>query len=81
MAKAKVKGKYIKKFDFTVREGLEADVQIKEFKDGWAWRLIHENGNLIAEPGQRYSSKKEANRMWKKVSFLFWQIECADARG
>ncbi|PSQ47234.1 hypothetical protein BRD19_09800 [Halobacteriales archaeon SW_7_65_23] len=27
----------------------------------WRWRLVHDNGNIIADGGQGYSSKQKAN--------------------
>lgn len=26
----------------------------------WRWRLVHENGNIIADSGQGYTSKRNA---------------------
>ena len=26
----------------------------------WRWRLVHDNGNIIADSGQGYSSKRRA---------------------
>ena len=28
----------------------------------WRWRLVHDNGNIIADSGQGYSSKQGARR-------------------
>lgn len=28
----------------------------------WRWRLVHANGNIIADSGQGYSSKRRARR-------------------
>ena len=28
--------------------------------DKWRWRLVHDNGNIIADSGQGYSSKRSA---------------------
>lgn len=30
--------------------------------DDWRWRLLHDNGNIIADSGQGYSSKQAAVR-------------------
>jgi uncharacterized protein YegP (UPF0339 family) len=28
--------------------------------DEWRWRLVHDNGNVLADGGQGYSSKRRA---------------------
>lgn len=28
--------------------------------DEWRWRLVHDNGNIIADSGEGYSSKQSA---------------------
>ena len=28
--------------------------------DQWRWRLVHDNGNIIADSGQGYTSKRRA---------------------
>jgi len=28
----------------------------------WRWRLVHDNGNVIADPGQGYASKQKAKQ-------------------
>lgn len=30
--------------------------------DDWRWRLLHDNGNIIADSGQGYGSKQSALR-------------------
>lgn len=30
--------------------------------DDWRWRLLHDNGNIIADSGQGYSTKQAATR-------------------
>lgn len=36
-------------------------VYLDEIED-WRWRLLHDNGNIIADSGQGYSSKQAAVR-------------------
>jgi uncharacterized protein YegP (UPF0339 family) len=41
----------------------QATFEIYEDKGGeWRWRLVHENGNTMADSGQSYSSKQGATR-------------------
>lgn len=30
-------------------------------KDGWRWRLYHQNGNIMAESGEGYASEQGCN--------------------
>jgi uncharacterized protein YegP (UPF0339 family) len=35
------------------------------FQDGageWRWRLVHDNGNIIADSGEGYASKQKAEQ-------------------
>ncbi|MFB6160057.1 MAG: HVO_2922 family protein [Haloferacaceae archaeon] len=39
----------------------EATVEVYQDRGGqWRWRLVHRNGNIIAEGGQGYASKRNA---------------------
>ncbi|WP_049915784.1 HVO_2922 family protein [Haloferax mucosum] len=31
-------------------------------RDEWRWRLVHDNGNIIADSGEGYASKQGAQR-------------------
>jgi uncharacterized protein YegP (UPF0339 family) len=40
-----------------------ADATFELYEDSagdWRWRLVHDNGNIIADSGQGYSSKQRA---------------------
>jgi hypothetical protein len=32
----------------------------RDSADQWRWRLVHDNGNIIADSGQGYTSKRRA---------------------
>jgi amphi-Trp domain-containing protein len=36
-------------------------------EDRWRWRLVHDNGNIIADSGQGYSSKQKAKQGLRSV--------------
>lgn len=36
--------------------------EIYESDDGWRWRLVASNGNIVADSGEAYSSKGNAKR-------------------
>jgi uncharacterized protein YegP (UPF0339 family) len=39
----------------------QATFEVYEDKAGeWRWRLVHDNGNIIADGGQGYASKERA---------------------
>ena len=39
----------------------DATFELSEDRAGkWRWRLVHDNGNIIADSGQGYSSKRRA---------------------
>ncbi len=39
----------------------DATFELYEDRAGkWRWRLVHDNGNIIADSGQGYSSKRRA---------------------
>jgi amphi-Trp domain-containing protein len=43
--------------------GSNATFELFEGNDGkWRWRLVHDNGNIIADGGQGYSSKQKARQ-------------------
>lgn len=33
----------------------------------WRWRLVHDNGNIVADGGQGYSSKRRARQGIRSV--------------
>ena len=35
-------------------------VLYQDSAEQWRWRLVHDNGNIIADGGQGYSSKRRA---------------------
>ncbi|WP_435179926.1 HVO_2922 family protein [Halorussus sp. AFM4] len=46
----------------------KATFEVFEGKDGkWRWRLVHDNGNVIADSGQGYSSKRAAEKGLRSV--------------
>lgn len=36
-------------------------------EDGWRWRLVHDNGNIIADSGQAYASKQKTKQGMQSV--------------
>jgi len=43
--------------------GSDATVELYEDSGGkWRWRLVHDNGNIIADGGQGYASKQKAKQ-------------------
>ena len=53
----------------TVEEGgSSATFELFEDSEGkWRWRLVHDNGNIIADCGQGYSSKQKAKQGLESV--------------
>ena len=48
--------------------GSKATFELFEDKEGkWRWRLVHDNGNIIADCGQGYSSKQKAKQGLQSV--------------
>ncbi|MFC4449346.1 HVO_2922 family protein [Halorussus aquaticus] len=46
----------------------QATFEVYEGKDGkWRWRLVHDNGNVVADSGQGYSSKRSAEKGLRSV--------------
>ncbi|WP_321111599.1 HVO_2922 family protein [Halorussus salinisoli] len=46
----------------------QASFEVYEGKDGkWRWRLVHDNGNVIADSGQGYSSRRAAEKGLRSV--------------
>lgn len=39
----------------------------EDAEDEWRWRLRHENGNIIADSGQGYTSKQKARQGLESV--------------
>lgn len=59
-------------FDGTTLKALsppaQATFEVYEGKDGkWRWRLVHDNGNVVADSGQGYSSKRAAQKGIRSV--------------
>ena len=51
-----------------LRPPAKATFEVYEGKDGkWRWRLLHDNGNVIADSGQSYSSKRSAQKGIRSV--------------
>ncbi|MFB6124880.1 MAG: HVO_2922 family protein [Halanaeroarchaeum sp.] len=36
-------------------------------EDEWRWRLVHDNGNILADSGQGYASKQKARQGIRSV--------------
>jgi len=48
--------------------GSNATFELFEDNEGkWRWRLVHDNGNIIADSGQGYSSKQKARQGLESV--------------
>lgn len=45
-----------------------ARMSVYEAVDGWRWRLVAQNGNIIADSGQRYASRRNAVAAARMVS-------------
>lgn len=46
----------------------KADFEMyKDSDDQWRWRLLHDNGNIIADSGEGYSSKQNARKGLESV--------------
>ena len=51
-----------------LRPPAKATFEVYEGKDEkWRWRLVHDNGNVIADSGQGYSSKRSAQKGLRSV--------------
>jgi hypothetical protein len=60
----------------------QATFEVYEGRDGkYRWRLVHDNGNVIADSGQGYSSKQAAEKGLRSVkrNALGAAVERADA--
>ncbi|USZ69097.1 YegP family protein [Halorussus salilacus] len=57
--------------DGTTLEALapaKAAFEVYEGRDGkWRWRLVHDNGNVVADSGQGYASKQSARKGIRSV--------------
>lgn len=43
----------------------DADARFELYEDAdgqWRWRLVHRNGNILADSGQGYASKQKAEQ-------------------
>ena len=48
--------------------GSDATAELFEDTEGkWRWRLVHDNGNIIADSGQGYASKQKAKQGLRSV--------------
>jgi uncharacterized protein YegP (UPF0339 family) len=46
----------------------KATFELFEDSEGkWRWRLVHDNGNVVADGGQGYSSKQKAKQGLRSV--------------
>jgi len=51
-----------------VEGGSDATFELyRDSADEWRWRLVHDNGNIIADGGQGYSSKQKAKQGLESV--------------
>ncbi|WP_276300297.1 HVO_2922 family protein [Halorussus lipolyticus] len=51
-----------------LRPPAQATFEVYEGKDEkWRWRLVHDNGNVIADSGQGYSSRQSAEKGLRSV--------------
>ncbi|ELZ93018.1 hypothetical protein C440_11981 [Haloferax mucosum ATCC BAA-1512] len=50
-------------FAGVVPVGMSAHFELyADARDEWRWRLVHDNGNIIADSGEGYASKQGAQR-------------------
>jgi uncharacterized protein YegP (UPF0339 family) len=47
--------------------------------DQWRWRLVHENGNIIADSGEGYASKQKCKQGIESVKRNAPDAEIVDA--
>lgn len=45
-----------------------ARMHVYEARDGWRWRLKAQNGNVIADSGQRYATRRNAIKAARMVA-------------
>lgn len=50
------------------------DIVIYEAKDGWRWRLVAENGKIVADGAEAYDSKSNAHRAVGAVVTATWKL-------
>ncbi len=51
-----------------IEEASDATVELfSDNQDQWRWRLVHDNGSIIADGGQGYSSKQKAKQGLRSV--------------
>lgn len=48
--------------------GYPAVMQVYRAKDGWRWRLVARNGNIIADGGEAYSDASNARRAARRLA-------------
>ncbi len=41
-------------------------VRFRKAKDGWRWRVQAANGRIVAESGEAYTRKRDAERGYEK---------------
>jgi hypothetical protein len=46
----------------------KATFEVYEDRDGkWRWRLVHDNGNIIADSGEGYASRQKCEQGMESV--------------
>lgn len=45
-----------------------ARMYVYQSRDGWRWRLVAQNGNIIADSGQAYKSRRNARDAARMVA-------------
>ncbi|MFC7071328.1 HVO_2922 family protein [Halobaculum lipolyticum] len=49
--------------------------------DEWRWRLVHDNGNVIADSGEGYASKQKAREGIRSVKSNAPEADVVDVQG
>lgn len=45
-----------------------SQIKVYRAKDGWRWRQVSPNGNIMADSGEAYSEKRGAERAARTVA-------------
>lgn len=43
-------------------------IRVYRARDGWRWRMTARNGNIVADSGQRYSTREHARRAARSLA-------------
>lgn len=46
------------------------DIEVYEAEDGWRWRLAAANGEIVADSGEAYTTRHDAERAAERTKEL-----------